>query len=155
MQGTTVVTALVTAVVFGVAGWFLAPNSGKVTILTHPHPLPRECRGNDCDVTIKLDCAGSACEPYAEYDVILVNTGHKIKFTIDNPPHSNYAFDQTDGIKFISPNSGTYLPCAPQGQTQDKYTCDNNIPPGTPTDIYKYQIHITGLPIVDPWMVNY
>jgi len=151
MQRANVVTALVAAVVFGVAGYLLAPGSGKVTILTHPHKI-KDCRGADCDVTILFDCTGSPCEPYTDNEVIQVNTGHKIKFKISN---STYAFDPTDGIKFTSANSGNWLPCNPQGSTTDKYDCTNNIPAGTPTDIYKYQIHITGLTVVDPWMVNY
>ena len=79
----------------------------------------------------------------------MVTPNHKIEFTINTT--ANFAFDQTDGIKFTSSNAGTYFPCQPQGQ---KYRCDNNLPDGTPLDVYKYRIFIQGFDYVDPWVVN-
>jgi hypothetical protein len=161
MQRTTVITVVVTAALFAVVGWFAGTKSGQVITRNHPphDHKSKNCRGNDCDITIKFSCdSGSTpgprtCDPYADPEVVVVDTGHKIKFTIENPTNANFVFG-TDGIKFTSTNSGTYLPCRPQANNT-KYECDNTIPSGTPPDGYKYQIHMKDFAIVDPWVVNY
>ena len=169
MQKSTLVTAVVTAVVFAGAGYIVGgARPGKVTILKHPHAA-KSCRGQDCDIQIKFDCADSVppsagtCEPYAEFEVISTDKDRKIKFALINPASTtNYIFDPTDGIKFTgalsgNPNFSSYFSCAPQtgGGPQDKFTCKVDIPSGTPPDVYKYAIHIQGFSIVDPWVVNY
>src|SRR5512140_174353 len=101
MQRATFVTAFVAALVFGVAGWFVGAKSAKVGILKHDHKS-QDCRGRDCDVTIKVDCVDTThpspatCESYAVDEVILVSAGKKINFKIDG---AGLEFD-TDGIKF-------------------------------------------------------
>ena len=169
MQKSTLVTAVVTAVVFAGAGYIVGgAKPGKVTILKHPHAA-KSCRGQDCDIQIKFYCADSVppsagtCEPYAEFEVISTDKDRKIKFALVNPASTtNYIFDPTDGIKFTgalsgNPNFSSYFSCAPQsgGGPQDKFTCKVDIPSGTPPDVYKYAIHIQGFSIVDPWVVNY
>ena len=150
----TIVTVLVTAVVFALGGWFAASKTGKVTLLSHAH-MYKDCRGKDCDVTIQFACVDATnpttCEPYPVEELILVNPKYKIRFAID--PTTNFAFDSTDGIKFTSANADGYLPCT--YKSKQKYECDNNIPSGTASDAYKYQIHVQGMTIVDPWIVNY
>ena len=85
MERTTLVTAVVTAVVFAGAGYIAgAAKPGKVTILKHPHAA-KTCRGQDCDIQIKFDCADpvhpspSTCEPYAEFEVIATDKDRKIR----------------------------------------------------------------------------
>ena len=160
MQTTTVVAALVTGVVFAVGGYVLGTKSGKVTPLTHK-PTGKSCGSGDCNVTIGFDCVdpthptNTTCVPYADPDVVVMRTGHKIKFKIDST-HNDFKFDSADGIKFTSSNVQTgWLPCTPQGGSGKDYSCDNNIPTGTDPDAYKYAIHIIGFSIVDPFMVNY
>ena len=152
MQRTTVVAAVVAAVAFGVVGYFVGAKSGKVTMLTHPHKA-KDCRGNDCDVTIKFDCGTltvpTPCEPYAEHEVILVTHGKKIKFTIDTT--TTYLFE-SDGIKFTSSNADSYFTCSSQAQGK-KFDCD--ISANTPSDVYKYWIKVQGMATVDPWAVAY
>ena len=142
---TTIVTALLTAVVFAVAGCALVPRADKVVILKHPHGS-KDCRGKDCDVTIKFVCVDSkdpkTCAPYAAEEVILVNPNHKIEFSLDG---RDYEFD-TGGIRF----SAGRFDCSAQGPR--KYKCDNReAAPG----LYKYEIRIRNMEPVDPWVVNY
>jgi hypothetical protein len=150
MQRTTVLTAVATAVVFAVAGWFGGSHTSKVTILKHKH-RSADCTGKDCAVDINFDCVDSmdptTCEAYALQEVILTTANHKIEFTIDKT--TNYEFD-TYGIKFTSGNAGNYLPCKSDGK--QKYRCD--IAKDTPPDLYKYQIKVKGMEATDPWIVN-
>ena len=156
MQRTTLAIAVVAAVVFGLVGWYAGSKSAKVTFLSHTQQT-KDCRGRDCDNKIKFDCVDPAhptaatCVPYPEYDVLLVTHGKKIEFNIDSP--ADFKFDPTDGIKFTSANSGSFFPCQSQGPK--KFKCDNNIPDGTPSDVYKYSIHVQGMNRVDPFVVNY
>jgi hypothetical protein len=147
MQKTTVVTALFTAIVFAGVGYVAGSKSAKPLLIEHPHH-GKSCKGGDCDITIMFACASNVCEPYADPEVVVVDTGKKIKFTIDNS--TSYLFNPTDGIKFDS----NYFSCSPQG-AQKKYDCDVTIPNGTPLGFYKYSIHVVGLTTVDPWVVNY
>src|SRR6478736_1491335 len=134
MQRTTVITTVATAVLFAVVGWFVGAKGGQAIARSHPphDHNAKSCRGNDCDVTIRFSCdAGSTpgpntCDPYADPEVVVVDTGHKIKFTIENPPNANFIFG-SDGIKFTSANAGNYLPCTSQAGDK-KYDCDNRIP---------------------------
>jgi len=146
MQTSMIVKLLVTAIVFAGGGWFAATQSVKVT--TRGHPPPADCRGKDCNVTIMFNCDASPCVPYALPEVILTKPNYKIQFEID--PATNYTF-ASDGIKFPSGTAGTNFACQAQGSK--KFKCD--IKPGTPPDIYKYAIHVQGLDVVDPWVVNY
>jgi hypothetical protein len=146
MQRATVVTSLIAAAVFAVVGWFVGSQSGKVSFLSRPPS--GDCRGKDCTVNILFDCTSNPCVPYADRDVILTTSNHKIEFQID--PTTNYDFDQSDGIKFTSGNANGYFPCQPQGKK--KYKCD--IASGTPPGLYKYWVHVQGLNVVDPWVVN-
>ncbi len=153
----TAVAVLVTAVVFALGGYYFARSKPpQVTLLNHAHKY-QDCRGKDCDVTIKFDCGDAAnpatCAPYADDELILVNAEHKMKFTID--PTTHYDFDPSDGIKFTSANANGWLPCHPQPHSTTVFVCENHIPPGTASDAYKYQIHVQGMTIVDPWAVNY
>ena len=153
----TAVAVLVTAVVFALAGYYVAGSRPpQATLLKHAHQY-HDCRGKDCDITIKFVCVDAAnastCEPYADYELILVNAEHKMKFTID--PTTNYDFDPNDGIKFTSTNANGWLPCSPQAHNTKVFGCENHIPPGTASDAYKYQIHVQQMTIVDPWAVNY
>ena len=149
MQRTTLVTALVTALVFAVGGWYVGSMRTKVSILKHGHQS-KDCRGNDCDVKIKIDCTDPAhpsaatCEPYADIEVALVSPGKKINFDVDT---AGFEFD-TDGIKFAD----THIACQPSGSSGKKYKCD--IAANTPVNLYKYSIRIKGLDPVDPWVVN-
>jgi len=156
MQTKMIVTALVTAVVFGVAGWFVASKTAKVKPPPHEHINPNKCSSGDCNVTIKFACITPAsptadtCDIYADPEVVLIKPGKQIKFTIDNT--YGFPFDQTDGIKFTSSNSGSFV-CTPNGN--QKYKCDNTLAADAPIEAYKYQIHVTGFDIADPWVVNY
>lgn len=147
MQRTTLVTALVAAVVFAVVGWFVGSQTGRVSVLKHGHKS-QDCRGKDCDIKIKVDCidlahpSAATCEAYADDEVALVSPGKKMNFDIDTP---NFVFD-TDGIKFAD----AHIPCQPAGPK--KYKCD--IAADTPVNLYKYSIRIKGLDQVDPWVVN-
>jgi hypothetical protein len=147
--------ALVTAVVVGVAAYFAGTRHGRVTILSHEHKA-KDCRGGgNCDVTIKFDCVDqtdpSTCEPYPyQAEVIQTKPGYKINFEIDTT--TSFLFDPTDGIKFTSTNSNSYFDCKAQGGNK-KYKCD--IANNTPPELYKYQIHVTGMNIVDPWGIVY
>ena len=151
MQSSVVITALFTAAAFGVGGWYLGAKTGKVAVLTHAHKS-KDCKGKDCDVTIKFDCVDpskpATCEPYAEEEVILTTSKHKIEFNIDKS--TSYEFD-TDGIKFTSANSNGWFDCKADGK--QKYTCD--ISKDTPADLYKYSIRVKGMDVADPWIVNY
>ena len=156
MQKTTFVTAVVAAAVFGLVGWFAASKSAKVTILSHPQKA-KDCRGRDCDVTIKFDCVDpsqptvTTCAPYAEHEVILVTHGKKIEFNLDAT--DDFKFDGTEGIKFTSANAGSFFPCQSQGPK--KFKCENNLPNATPSEMYKYSIYVQGMIKVDPFVVNY
>ena len=159
MKTSNVVTALVIGVVFAIGGYLVGTKSPKVTPLSHT-PHGQNCGGGDCNVTIGFDCSDTTnpspttCVPYADPEVVLMRSGHKMKFTIDNS-FKNFTFDPTDGIQFTSSNANGWLPCQPQGSSGSMYSCDDNIPSGTPPDVYKYKIHIVGFSVVDPFMVNY
>jgi hypothetical protein len=159
MQRITVVTALVTAVVFAAAGWVVGSKFGKVTILLKHSHEEKNCKGVDCKVDIKIDCvdpshpSAATCEAYSDKaEVIRFDDKNKaIDFEIKT---SGFDFNQTDGIKFTTFNDGDkyFTPCTPGGSTK-KYTCAIN---GAKQYIlYKYSIHIETLDPTDPWVVNY
>jgi hypothetical protein len=158
MQRQMVVVALVTAVIFAVAGWFVGLRQpGKVTVLKHQHN-GQDCRAKGtCQIEINIDNCDSAhpdpttCDVYSVEELTLIDSNNgKIDFKIAT---NGFAFDQRDGIKFTSYNSGDqYFPCNPQGQG---FTCQNKIPSGTPGAGYKYVIHVVNLGYVDPWIVSY
>jgi hypothetical protein len=152
-----VLVTLVAAVVFAVAGYFAGLRFGKVAILKHQHNA-QDCRGQGtCQIEINVDnCDAShpdpsTCDVYAVEELILIDKKNsKIDFKIAT---NGFAFDQKDGIKFTTYNSGDqYFACSPQGQG---YKCQNNIPDGTPATGYKYVMHIQNLGYVDPWIVSY
>ena len=147
MEKTTLFTAVVTAAVFAGAGYIVGAKSAKILYPTHPH-VGKSCKGGNCDIDIKIACESATCIPYADPEVVVVDTGYKIKFTIDNS--TSYLFDASDGIKFTSP----FFTCS-TNPARKKSECDVTIPPGTPLGFYKYSIHVTGLAVVDPWVVNY
>jgi hypothetical protein len=150
MDRTTVITAMATAVVFALGGWFTGTHASKVTILKHKH-LSKDCTGKDCAVDIQFDCVDPSdphtCEAYALQEVLLTTANHKIEFTID--AMTSFEFD-TKGIEFTSTHSNGYFPCESQGK--QKYKCDMS--KDTPPDLYKYQIPIKGMDTTDPWVVN-
>lgn len=154
MQRSLVATALITAVVFGVGGWFLASKSEKVK---PPRPTPNhyKCLNGDCNVKLLFRCTSPAnptydtCTVYADPELLFIKSGDKIKFTIDSSTGPNFKFDSTDGIKFAS-NKFT---CALNGSDQ-KYKCDNTLS-STDPDAYYYSVHVAGFDVIDPWAVNY
>jgi len=156
MQKTTLVTAVVAAVVFAVAGYIVGAKFGKVTTINLAQKA-KDCRGHDCDVMIKFTCVDdlhpttATCVPYAENDLILVSHGKKIEFNLDST--DDFKFDGTEGIKFTSANAGSFFPCQSQGPK--KFKCENNLPNATPSEMYKYSIYVQGMIKVDPFVVNY
>lgn len=159
MQKTTLVTAGVAAVVFGLVGWFAGSQSGKVTILKTSRET-KPCQGAaDCKVDIEIQCVNlsrptpTTCDSYAyKAEVITINAGNAaIDFDIKTP---GFDFEQSDGIRFTSLNNGDKVfGCTPQGGANKKFKCI--ITGATPSTIYKYSIHIKGLDPTDPWVVNY
>jgi hypothetical protein len=113
----------------------------------------KDCHGRDCDVTIGFICSDDmhptpqTCTPFADPELIAVDKGHKIRFTISYT--WPFMFAKDDGIRF----SSGYFPCP--SKTDLRYTCDIRIPDGTAPAVYKYSIHIKDFDIVDPWVVNY
>ena len=155
------VAVVIAAVVSAVGGWFAALQQARV--VGHPD-MHHDCRKDKtCVVDIHFDCFATnlafTCTPYAVQEVILVNSGQNFDFTIDKT--TQWGFNPSDGIKFTSanavssPSTGTLLPCLPDPQDKQQYHCQNKIKPGTDSDAYKYQIDVHGMPIVDPWIVNY
>ncbi len=154
MQRSVVATALITAVVFGVGGWFLATKDQKVKP-PKPSARPDKCIGGDCNVKVQFACTphttptNNTCTVYADPELIFIKPGDKIKFTVESPTGHTFKFDPTDGIKFAS----TKFTCSPNGSDQ-KFKCDNTIS-GTDPEAYYYSVHITGFDVADPWAVNY
>jgi len=155
MQRSLAATALITAVVFGVGGWFLASQNVKVKP-PRPTPVHGKCSDGDCNVMVKFLCTPSTtpsnatCTVFAEPDVLFIKPGNKMKFAIESPSGVTFKFDPTDGIKFTS-NKFT---CASNGSAQ-KYKCDNTLSTTDPVDAYYYSIHVADFDVVDPWAVNY
>lgn len=155
MQRSLVATALITAVVFGVGGWFLASKPEKVK---PPRPAPKheKCVNGDCNVKVKFLCTSPAnptndtCTVYADPDLLFIKSGDKIKFTIDSPSGHAFKFDSNDGIKFTS----SKFTCTLNGSDQ-MYRCENTLSGTDPVDAYYYSVHVTGFDVVDPWAVNY
>ncbi|MEO7761127.1 MAG: hypothetical protein ABIS68_04345 [Casimicrobiaceae bacterium] len=148
MQRTTVVAAFVAAVVFSIVGWLVGSQSHNVTPPSKPPSA--ECKGNECTIEILFDCALTPCVPFPDREVVLtsVKNAIKIKFQIND---KKYEFNQSDGIKFTSSNSNGYFLCTPQGKQGYECKTEKEIPGG----VYKYSIHVEGLSVVDPWVVNY
>jgi hypothetical protein len=155
MEKSTVATAVITAVVFGVGGWLLASKPQKVKP-PRPNPVHGKCVSGECNVTIKFACTNPSnptndtCTLYAEPDLLLIKAGEKIKFALDSPTGHTFQFDPTDGIKFAS----TKFTCASAGNPQ-KYKCDNTLTSTDPADAFYYSVHVTGFDVVDPWAVTY
>ena len=63
----------------------------------------RDCHGRDCDVTIAFICSDkghptpATCTPFADPELIAVDKGHKIRFTISNA--WPFTFAMGDGIR--------------------------------------------------------
>lgn len=156
MRISNAVLALAAAVTLaGFAGCAEMRGLGKdVTDADSPQEhQARDCHGRDCDVTIAFICSDkghptpATCTPFADPELIAVDKGHKIRFTISNA--WPFTFAMGDGIKFGS----SYFPCP--SQTDLRYTCNINVPEGTAPAVYKYSIHIKDFDVVDPWVVNY
>ncbi len=153
MERTTLVKAVVAAVVFAAAGYFVGAKFGNLTNIDAAKKA-KDCRGHDCDILIKFTCVDDShpttatCVPYAENDLVLVSRGKKIVFSLDST--DDFKFDGAEGIKFTSANSDGYFPCQSQGPK--KFKCDNN---GPPSEMYKYSIYVQGMNKVDPFVVNY
>jgi hypothetical protein len=158
------VTALVAAVVFGVGGWlvgtqFNAQQAGRVHLVKkdHPHGGPKNCKGQNCTITITFDCdpgstpAPDTCIPYPDQEAILVGPQDNFAFKID--PHFNqFKFDPNTGIQVtvgIPQGPGNNFPCA---YKNGNFEC--SVVSGTPPGLYKYMIQILNFDRVDPWIVN-
>lgn len=152
MTRTTVVTALVAAVVFAVAGFLVGTKSGNL-VPRHKHDQTDCTAKDECPIKINVDCALLVvCEPYPEYEVVLTKSDKKEKklaYTIDQ---TTYEFD-SGGIQFTSLNDGDkYFTCS-VGDTTKQYNC--KIDKDTKAALYKYRILVKGLDPVDPWIINY
>jgi len=155
MQRSLVTTALITAVVFGVGGWFLASKTEKLKP-PRPNPKHEKCTTGDCNVKVELLCTTPSnptrdtCTVYTVPDVIFIKPGDKIKFTLNSPAGHPVKFDPAEGIKFGS----SKFTCTPNGNDQ-KFKCENTLTGADPVDAHYYSVNVTGFDIVDPWAVNY
>ena len=165
MRNTTMVSAVVAAVVFGVGGWlvgtqFKAQQGGRVHLVKkdHPHGGPKNCKGQSRTITIKFDCddpsnpTPDTCVPYPDQEAILVGSGDNFTFKID--PHFNqFNFDPNTGIQVtvgIPQGPGGNFPCT--YQNGNIFNC--SVTAGAKLGLYKYMIQILNFDRVDPWIVN-
>jgi hypothetical protein len=164
MRTNTWVTVLLTAVVFAVGGYFIgmraAPPSRPPPVpVSGPQPTGQNCGGAlNCNVEIDVDKCNPAhpdpavCEVYALQEVTLINAGNKtINFDIKT---NGFTFNSQDGIAFTSFMGGNGIfNCSPSNPSSS-YVCKVTNPNGEHGP-FKYTIHVQGLNVVDPWVVNY
>jgi hypothetical protein len=158
MQSKTLVTVLITAVVFAVGGWLVGSKTAIVGKTPRTQtPTSQDCRKQaTCKIDIYVDACDAdhpnptTCDVYALQDVTLIEGGiSKIDFNIKT---QGFKFESSDGIAFTALNNGNQIfSCHPQG---GNYRCDVSNPSGA-NGPFKFTIHVQHLNVVDPWVVNY
>jgi len=104
-----------------------------------------------CQVIVTITCHHVMfCN--ASVDVEGVNArGNNVFWKIaDDETSQKFAFDQRRGIEFKTEAGRKAFDCMPVGQ---RFKCRNL--PDAPPAKYFYSVMITGVPRLDPWVVNH